>query len=244
MTDLAKPEPDPLDFAKDEEASRIQWVLKHVADHGYMPGEPGKPWHGRDTTISTFQEVFGVTDAREAANIVNIAVGCLWSLNQPDDREAQKRLMLERLSGYRQAAIRVMQRGAREMTWKYEDVPDPKTGDLRKTKVPFKQKKIGVTLAALARLTEIEQFEAKLRGLETQGGGDTNIIDSLIVHLDSIADGDKKKKAASSVAQAIKSMPIDQLNDAGQEKVRAMIENLDKRKAKQIESKVKDVGAE
>lgn len=238
--DQPTPEPDLLAFAKDEEASRVAFCLKHIADHGYQPTEPGKPWHGRDETVSSLQSAFGIDDALTAASLVNVAVTLLWSQNRPDDRQVQKQLMLERLAGYRRYCLQMMKEGQKETTWKWEDREDPKTGDVRPTKVKFKQKKIGVGLAAISRVLEIEALEAKLRGLEESIGDGSSSIEVIIKQLDGMAEGEAKRQVVTSVAQTIKLMPTDKLNAAGKAKVEAMLASVQQRKAKKIESKVKE----
>lgn len=217
-----EPERDILRFAETEWASRVEWAKDQIASECYVPLLPPKIWAGRDDIITGCAEQFRI-NLSDAAKAVDAAAMDLCLLERDDPSPALKRTMLMRLVGIRKILAQAMKDGRSEMQYKWE--PDPDGGEPKK--VPFKEKKfVGVDMAAIGRLLEVERNIAELQGLK--GPEDATASLSIIDELDAALDGKTKRKVVVSLAQKLKTGEIGSLSPDGRRMLDAAVKEMNK----------------
>jgi len=225
---------------------QVQWVLDQIARNGLRPAAPGNLWPGQKELATRIRQKFALKNIQQAMGLVEMAQDQIWA-EQPDDpARVEKRLLIARLSHYRQIVLNWIERPRK--TFKYELRPKKtRTGEpvmRRRPKIGMQQVYARIPVSVEMDNREKPQLIKLLLALERMIIGLQHLQDehsqSLRFHemanmLDPtlLPEKDSAGKKITSITQVVQTIEnFQQFGDAGRRVIeQAKAEELGRAKA-------------
>jgi hypothetical protein len=201
-------------------------VVDAIASAGSEPRGVGRPFRGRADIVKRTVEQFQITEP-EAGDIIDLAILDLHEGNDEADKRVRRRLMLRRLSMYRELILDNVKNTSIEMAYEWvskKDENDKPILDEEGRHIRIKRLKrelhtSGFDAASMKLLLEIEQLEAQLQKLDAEEDG-VDAVAQMMAILEQHGDGTTKQTTHLSLSQKLKRSDVHKMTGKAGEIVR------------------------
>lgn len=210
---------------------RIAWIIEQIADGGYAPAEPGRPWAGQGDVIRRVIEEFKL-DESTATSLVDAAQVHLYGTDDSGPVHVDRKLLKTRLHIIRRLVLRGVKDPKKVITSKIKRRKNP-DGTYVRVSVPVKETvRHSMDVNFVRLLIDIEGMIAQLDHLDKSGASGETVA-AIFQKLEQHADGSATQQTMT-IKKKLEGIDVNKFSGAGREVIEQAIAQ---EKRKRVNSK-------